>query len=113
MKGFECRSYFLNAKGWPNNVRYGICIIFASSINSDSIIREPAPIIFGALHLTMNKHFDMDEIFENLVSADASSVSAGKPVHSREGHLIEDFRRTLWIEPFQRIRGGHDHLCLV
>jgi hypothetical protein len=30
--------------------------------------------MLGALHLTMNKHFDMDEIFKHLVSSDASSA---------------------------------------
>ncbi|KAE8442027.1 hypothetical protein EG329_003928 [Mollisiaceae sp. DMI_Dod_QoI] len=28
-----------------------------------TIIREPSPIIFGALHMTMNRDFDMDELF--------------------------------------------------
>ena len=39
-----------------------------------SIIREPAPIILGALHLTMNHDFDMDEVFKHLMSPDSSSV---------------------------------------
>ncbi len=28
--------------------------------------REPSPLLFGATHLTMNPHFDMDEIFRLL-----------------------------------------------
>lgn len=40
-----------------------------------TIVREPSPIIFGALHLTMNEHFDMDELFECLVKEDTSHVS--------------------------------------
>ncbi|CZR64326.1 uncharacterized protein PAC_14224 [Phialocephala subalpina] len=32
-----------------------------------TIVREPSPIIFGALHLTMNRDFDMDELFYLLV----------------------------------------------
>ncbi|TVY17373.1 hypothetical protein LARI1_G004803 [Lachnellula arida] len=39
-----------------------------------SIVREPSPIVFGALHLTMNKDFDMDEIFEHLVEQDNSAA---------------------------------------
>ncbi|TVY80629.1 hypothetical protein LSUE1_G003971, partial [Lachnellula suecica] len=39
-----------------------------------SIVREPSPIIFGALHLTMNKDFDMDEIFAHLVEEDNSAA---------------------------------------
>lgn len=38
-----------------------------------TIAREPSPILFGALHLTMNKTFDMDELFRHLVQTDASS----------------------------------------
>lgn len=48
-----------------------------SSINADRtrqrkavgkvvIVREPSPLLFGAVHLTMNKHFDMDQIFRIL-----------------------------------------------
>jgi hypothetical protein len=35
-----------------------------------TIIREPSPIVFGALHLAMNESFDMDELFKHLVSED-------------------------------------------
>ncbi|PBP25214.1 hypothetical protein BUE80_DR003680 [Diplocarpon rosae] len=38
------------------------------------IVREPSPIILGALHLTMNKYFDMDEIFKYLVDEDKSNA---------------------------------------
>ena len=30
------------------------------------IVREPSALLFGAVHLTMNKHFDMDQIFRLL-----------------------------------------------
>ena len=33
-------------------------------------VREPSPLLFAALHYTMNKHFDMDELFEFLVDKD-------------------------------------------
>ncbi|CAL3971613.1 unnamed protein product [Diplocarpon coronariae] len=39
-----------------------------------TIVREPSPIILGALHLTMNKYFDMDEIFKYLVDEDKSTA---------------------------------------
>lgn len=29
-------------------------------------VREPAPLLFGAIHLTMNRHFDMDQLFRLL-----------------------------------------------
>jgi CorA-like Mg2+ transporter protein len=31
-----------------------------------TIVREPSPLLFGAVHLTMDRHFDMDEIFRLL-----------------------------------------------
>jgi hypothetical protein len=40
-----------------------------------TIIREPSPIILGAIHLTMNKDFDMDELFGYLAKEDNSAVS--------------------------------------
>lgn len=39
-----------------------------------TIAREPAPILFGALHLTLNDTFDMDELFRHLVQTEASSA---------------------------------------
>ena len=30
------------------------------------MVREPSPLLFGAVHLTMNKHFDMDQLFRLL-----------------------------------------------
>lgn len=39
-----------------------------------TIAREPAPILFGALHLTLNDTFDMDELFQHLVQTEASSA---------------------------------------
>ncbi|KAG9238885.1 hypothetical protein BJ875DRAFT_449779 [Amylocarpus encephaloides] len=39
-----------------------------------TILREPSPIVFGAIHLTMNGLFDMDEIFKNLVLQGATTA---------------------------------------
>jgi len=39
-----------------------------------TIAREPSPILFGALHLTMNDTFDMNEIFKELVQPEACSA---------------------------------------
>ncbi|RAL60004.1 hypothetical protein DID88_000630 [Monilinia fructigena] len=38
-----------------------------------TIVREPSPVILGALHLTLNKTFDMDELFNYLVSDEITS----------------------------------------
>lgn len=40
-----------------------------------TIAREPSPILFAALHLTMNNHFHMDELFRHLVESEASSAN--------------------------------------
>ena len=39
-----------------------------------SVAREPSPILFGALHLTLHNAFDMDELFRHLVRTEASSA---------------------------------------
>ncbi|KAF1837151.1 hypothetical protein BDW02DRAFT_595826 [Decorospora gaudefroyi] len=39
-----------------------------------TIAREPSPILFGALHLTLHNAFDMDELFQHLVETEASSA---------------------------------------
>lgn len=44
-----------------------------------TIAREPSPILFAALHLTMNPHFCMDELFRHLVESEASSADMFRP----------------------------------
>ncbi|RDW67859.1 hypothetical protein BP6252_09255 [Coleophoma cylindrospora] len=71
-------------------------------VNSDStkerkavgritIIREPSPIVFGALHLTMNEYFDMDEIFSHLVHDSDRGASSAHMGSTRAFH--DDHRR--------------------
>ncbi|KAJ9148616.1 GTPase-activator protein for ras-like GTPase containing protein [Pleurostoma richardsiae] len=38
------------------------------SVGRMTILQEPSPLMFGAVHLTMSKHFDMDELFQHLVT---------------------------------------------
>ncbi|KAL5323538.1 hypothetical protein ACEPPN_008076 [Leptodophora sp. 'Broadleaf-Isolate-01'] len=38
-----------------------------------TIVREPSPVMLGALHLANNKDFDMDELFQYLVEEDKST----------------------------------------
>lgn len=49
-----------------------------------SILREPSPILFGAIHYTMHRHFDVDELFKCLVKTDASFASLSRAYHSDE-----------------------------
>lgn len=39
-----------------------------------TVAREPSPILFGALHLTFQDAFDVDELFAHLVRTEASSA---------------------------------------
>ncbi|KAI6710600.1 hypothetical protein JHW43_006870 [Diplocarpon mali] len=66
-----------------------------------TIVREPSPIILGALHLTMNKYFDMDEIFKYLVDEDKSTAEFMFNEDMRDKLLFEDeeftySRRYFW-----------------
>lgn len=49
-----------------------------------TIMREPSPILFGALHFTMHKSFDVDEIFRHLVEADVSCAKMRRAFESDE-----------------------------
>jgi hypothetical protein len=51
-----------------------------------TVAREPAPILFGALHLTMHDTFDMDELFKHLVQTDASSAHMLRAFSEDERH---------------------------
>ncbi|KAK3942007.1 hypothetical protein QBC46DRAFT_83929 [Diplogelasinospora grovesii] len=37
-----------------------------------TILQEASPLMLGAAHLTMSRHFDMDELFQHLVSNDGN-----------------------------------------
>ncbi|KAL8743959.1 MAG: hypothetical protein Q9190_003742 [Brigantiaea leucoxantha] len=62
------------------------------SINADSdrqrqavgritIVREPSPLLFAALHYTMNNHFDVDEMFQMLIE-DKTKAFPNRPFSS-------------------------------
>jgi hypothetical protein len=81
-----------NAKSMATRIWHSI-----KDINNDStrqrqavgritIAREPSPILFAALHLTMKDAFNMDELFRYLVESDASSAKMHRAFH-------EDVRR--------------------
>ncbi|QSZ31177.1 hypothetical protein DSL72_000740 [Monilinia vaccinii-corymbosi] len=46
-----------------------------TAVGRITIVREPSPVILGALHLSLNKAFDMDEIFNYLVSGEITSAN--------------------------------------
>ncbi|KAL8834747.1 MAG: hypothetical protein Q9170_003624 [Blastenia crenularia] len=65
-----------------------------SAINSDAnrsrqavgritIVREPSPLLFAALHYTHHTHFDMDEAFQMLVE-DKSTAFAHRPFSTND-----------------------------
>ncbi|ETN43740.1 uncharacterized protein HMPREF1541_02899 [Cyphellophora europaea CBS 101466] len=49
------------------------------------IMREPSPILYGALHLTMSKHFDMDSIYRMLID-DHQRTKAYVRGHAEDDH---------------------------
>lgn len=49
-----------------------------------SILSEPSPILFSAIHHTMHKHFDIDELFEYLVKTEQSSANLSRAYHIDE-----------------------------
>ncbi|KAF2644554.1 hypothetical protein P280DRAFT_174461 [Massarina eburnea CBS 473.64] len=51
-----------------------------------TIAREPSPILFGALHLTLHETFDMDELFQHLVQIDASSAHMHRAFYENRTH---------------------------
>jgi hypothetical protein len=51
-----------------------------------TVAREPAPILFGALHLTMHETFDMDELFKHLVQTEASSAHMHRAFYESKVH---------------------------
>jgi len=51
-----------------------------------TVAREPAPILFGALHLTMHETFDMDELFRHLVQTDPSSAHMHRAFYEDRMH---------------------------
>ncbi|EFQ88085.1 hypothetical protein PTT_16203, partial [Pyrenophora teres f. teres 0-1] len=51
-----------------------------------TIAREPSPILFGALHLTLHDAFDMDELFRYLVETEASSAHMFRSFNSNPKH---------------------------
>ncbi|KAL8849157.1 MAG: hypothetical protein Q9221_005834 [Calogaya cf. arnoldii] len=50
-----------------------------------TIVREPSPLLFAALHYTMTPHFDMDEIFR-LLTEDKTKAEAHRPFSPDHRH---------------------------
>lgn len=43
-----------------------------SSVGRMTILQEPSPLMLGAAHMTMGRHFDMNELFQHLVSTNGN-----------------------------------------
>ncbi|KAI4257307.1 MAG: hypothetical protein L6R42_005756 [Xanthoria sp. 1 TBL-2021] len=50
-----------------------------------TIVREPSPLLFAALHYTMTPHFDMDEIFR-MLAEDKTRAEAHRPFSPDHRH---------------------------
>ena len=57
------------------------------SVGRITIIREPSPLLFAALHYTMREHFDMDEAFQLLIDDKTTALPHrpfdDDPIHRR------------------------------
>ncbi|EPE31466.1 Magnesium transport protein CorA, transmembrane region [Glarea lozoyensis ATCC 20868] len=49
-----------------------------------TILREPSPIVFGAVHLAMSNVFDMDEIFKHLVLQETTTAYMMKRAYHKD-----------------------------
>ncbi|KAF2186731.1 hypothetical protein K469DRAFT_738499 [Zopfia rhizophila CBS 207.26] len=96
--GPEGAAVLVETSGKENNMSKAMEIWHSiKDINADSaksqkavgritIAREPSPILFGALHLTMHKTFDMDELFRHLVEAEGASAHMNRAFHQDIRH---------------------------
>ncbi|KAJ4421322.1 hypothetical protein N0V82_003833 [Gnomoniopsis sp. IMI 355080] len=57
-----------------------------NAVGRISIIQEPSPILFGAIHYTMHRYFDVDELYRHLLSPEGSSASLDRAFHADERH---------------------------
>lgn len=46
-----------------------------NAVGRISVLQEPSPILFGAIHYTMHRHFDVDELYKHLLSPEGSSAN--------------------------------------
>ncbi|KAI4683670.1 uncharacterized protein J4E88_004847 [Alternaria novae-zelandiae] len=86
-----------------------------------TIAREPSPILFGALHLTLNDAFDMDELFRHLVETEASSAHMFRAFNQNPKHqrtfffnfeyytIVGDDCQPMQWQRADKITGQSDH----
>lgn len=46
-----------------------------TTVGRITVVREPSPVLFGAVHYTMHRYFDVDELYRHLRSSEGSSAS--------------------------------------
>lgn len=61
-----------------------------------TIFQEPSPLMLGAAHMTMARHFDMDELFRHLITADGNKGKTRAYV-DRAFEATEIHRRTFFF----------------
>jgi hypothetical protein len=90
------------------------------------IVREPSPMLFGALHLTMNQHFDMDEIFTRLADnsptrAYMNRAFAPEPRQQRTFVVVlkyftiigDDCKPKSWQQSDAELKGSNSHIPIT
>jgi hypothetical protein len=61
-----------------------------------TILQEPSPLMLGAAHMTMARHFDMDELFRHLITSDGNKGKTRAYV-DRAFEPTETRRRTFFF----------------
>jgi hypothetical protein len=61
-----------------------------------TILQEPSPLMLGAAHMTMARHFDMDELYRHLITADGNKGKTRAYV-DRAFEPTETRRRTFFF----------------
>jgi len=91
------------------------------------VLREPPPVLFAALHLTMNKHFDMDSIYRMMIDDETSTKAYIKGCisddHRHQRSLVFCFKyHTIvgegraplpWQNHDNRVESREDHISIA
>ena len=94
------------------------------SVGRITIVREPSPLLFAALHYTMKDHFDMDEIFHLLVT-DTTEILPHRAFSEKKTHrstfvmtfdyftiIGEDCVPMRWQKADEELAETEDHIPL-
>lgn len=93
-----------------------------NAVGRITVLSEPSPILFGAIHYTMHRHFDVDELYRHLLAPAVSSATLDRPWYDLPvfcPHVSHALPRLTRVEPLtkcsrlqRRRRAAQTHLRL-